>query len=121
MEPPTPWTRSRACLRRHDAFPVLESGTNSIVLAVTSTPLTVRFTDRSSGSVTGRLWAFGDGQSSTEQNPVHTYGAAGLYTAKLTVYGAGGQNSKWEITIDVKAAGSGEPPGHNLYLPAVRR
>ena len=72
-------------------------------------PLTVRFTDRSSGSVTGRLWAFGDGQSSTEQNPEHTYVAAGLYTASLTVNGAGATSSKWEIFIDVKAAGPGEP------------
>lgn len=35
-------------------------------------------------------WDFGDGESSTEQNPVHTYDQSGTYTATLTVTGPGG-------------------------------
>lgn len=35
------------------------------------------------------LWDFGDGQTSTEVNPAHTYGSAGTYTVKLTVVGGG--------------------------------
>jgi hypothetical protein len=34
---------------------------------------TVSFTDNSTGSITSYLWLFGDGGSSTQQNPVHTY------------------------------------------------
>jgi len=63
-------------------------------------PLTVRFTDSSTGA-TSWSWAFGDGATSTAQNPAHTYTAAGTYTATLTVTNAGGSNSK-EITITVR-------------------
>lgn len=53
-------------------------------------PLIVQFTDFSTGSITSRSWNFGDGSTSTEQNPSHTYNAAGTYTASLTVTGPGG-------------------------------
>jgi beta propeller repeat protein len=48
-------------------------------------PLTVRFTDRSAGSIESWSWTFGDGSSSTDRNPVHTYRSAGTYTVRLTV------------------------------------
>lgn len=41
---------------------------------------------------TSLAWDFGDGQSSTETNPSHTYAAAGKYTVKLTATGAGGSD-----------------------------
>ncbi|WP_281425775.1 PKD domain-containing protein [Methanofollis formosanus] len=47
-------------------------------------PLTVRFTDRSVGDPTAWSWDFGDGETSTEQNPAHTYDAPGTYTVSLT-------------------------------------
>uniref|UniRef100_UPI000AF80FF0 NosD domain-containing protein n=1 Tax=Methanosarcina horonobensis TaxID=418008 RepID=UPI000AF80FF0 len=43
-------------------------------------PLTVSFTDESTGSPTSWFWDFGDGANSTEQNPSHTYASAGTYT-----------------------------------------
>ncbi|OQC68969.1 MAG: PKD domain protein [Euryarchaeota archaeon ADurb.Bin009] len=46
-------------------------------------PLTVRFTDASSGSPTSWAWDFGDGNTSTDQNPEHTYTSTGTYTVKL--------------------------------------
>lgn len=49
-------------------------------------PLTVEFTDTTQGQNDGWSWDFGDGVSSTEQNPVHTYDSAGSYTVILTVY-----------------------------------
>lgn len=48
----------------------------------------ITFTDNSTitgGTIDSRTWDFGDGQTSTDQNPVHTYAAAGDYTVKLTV------------------------------------
>jgi PKD repeat protein len=48
-------------------------------------PLPVTFTDQSSGSPTSWSWAFGDGTTSTVQNPSHTYSGAGRYTVSLTV------------------------------------
>lgn len=40
-------------------------------------PFAVSFTDSSTGGVNGYLWDFGDGQTSTEKNPSHTYSANG--------------------------------------------
>ena len=53
-------------------------------------PLQVNFTNESTGIVTSRLWNFGDGATSTDVNPAHTYNSPGTHKAKLTVYGAGG-------------------------------
>ena len=47
-------------------------------------PLTVRFFDQSQGDVNEWLWSFGDGATSSDQNPEHTYTAAGTYTVELT-------------------------------------
>lgn len=49
---------------------------------------TVQFTDRStsaSGSIVSRQWDFGDGEASTETNPVHIYQTAGTFNVTLTV------------------------------------
>ncbi|RYZ00798.1 MAG: PKD domain-containing protein [Chitinophagaceae bacterium] len=54
-----------------------------------SAPLTVTFTNNSVGGAT-YLWDFGDGNSSTQANPVHTYSATGFYTVTLKVTNAGG-------------------------------
>ncbi|MFY1642735.1 PKD domain-containing protein, partial [Methanoculleus bourgensis] len=55
-------------------------------------PLTVRFTDTSTGEITAWRWAFGDGATSTEQHPTHTYTAPGTYTVSLTVENSFGAN-----------------------------
>ncbi len=50
--------------------------------------LKVTFTDTSTdvdGTIVAWLWNFGDGSSSTVQNPVHTYPSSGTYTVTLTV------------------------------------
>jgi len=58
-------------------------------------PLTVRFTDSSTGTPTNWNWSFGDGSSvnSTMQNPVHTYSSAGTYTISLTATNSVGSNT----------------------------
>jgi PKD repeat protein len=53
-------------------------------------PLEVRFRDLSRGPITGYLWEFGDGETSTEVDPVHVYDNPGFYRAKLTVQGPDG-------------------------------
>lgn len=57
--------------------------------------LTVRFTDQSVyNQATSWLWEFGDGNTSTERNPVHTYNVAGQMTVKLTVSNNGNSNTE---------------------------
>ena len=56
-------------------------------------PLTVAFSDASSGEVTGWSWNFGDGTTSTEQNPSHIYSRPGAYTVTLSVAGPGGDDT----------------------------
>jgi PKD repeat protein len=48
---------------------------------------TASFTDASANCVTSWLWDFGDGFTSTLENPTHIYATAGLYTVTLTVDG----------------------------------
>jgi PKD repeat protein len=57
-------------------------------------PFTVSFSDNSFGAVSWN-WNFGDGNSSTQQNPTHTYQTPGTYTVSLTTLTNGtgcGQN-----------------------------
>ncbi len=54
----------------------------------TLSPLVVTFTDASVYEPTVWHWDFGDGTTSTETNPVHTYAAADTYTVCLTVSNA---------------------------------
>jgi PKD repeat protein len=53
-------------------------------------PLTVRFTDASTGPVTAWHWTFGDGGTTVEQNPSHLFTKTGDYTVSLTVSNATG-------------------------------
>ena len=71
-------------------------------------PMTVAFTDTTGdGSVTGWLWNFGDGGSSTSQNPIHTYASTGTYTVSLTETNDGGTNTTTKanyITVNPHSA-----------------
>jgi len=56
-------------------------------------PLAVQFTDQSTGNVTSWSWDFGDGNTSTVQNPVHTYESPGNYIVTLNASNAYGTNT----------------------------
>lgn len=58
-----------------------------------SPPFTVHFTDTTGGAVTTRQWNFGDGVTSTDQNPIHTYSQYGKYSLCLTVTAPCGSRS----------------------------
>ncbi len=72
-------------------------------VAVQNKPLTIAFNGSKSGGVSYR-WDFGDGTSSTEQNPRHVYAKPGTYTAKLTVTYADGEIASSQSTVNVGCA-----------------
>jgi len=82
-------------------------------------PLTVQFTDKSTGAITSWSWDFGDGETSTDQNPSHTYANHGTYTVALTVENTTGPDTETKtdyITVsqglpvpDIVANGSDGP------------
>lgn len=66
----------------------------------------VQFTDKSTddGQIVSRQWDFGDGTTSTDQNPKKRYAQAGTFKVKLTVRDNDGAESSVEKTITVKAS-----------------
>lgn len=57
-------------------------------------PKNIVFIDHSTGDITSWFWDFGDGNTSTERNPSHTYLQSGHYTVTLTVTGPTGSNTQ---------------------------
>lgn len=87
-----------------------------------SAPLNVAFSDQSTGSVATWEWGFGDGESSTLQNPVHTYSVPGVYTVSLTVRlpGAAAALSGGTSTL-VRTGYITIADTYYIYLPLVVR
>jgi PKD repeat protein len=54
---------------------------------------TIAFSDLSTGGPTQWSWDFGDGTTSSAQNPSKIYGNAGTYTVRLTAFSAGSSSS----------------------------
>ncbi len=77
-------------------------------------PLSVKFKDLSENA-TGWNWDFGDGTNSTQQNPEHTYSAAGYYRVTLTVSNEYGTDVK-RIGINVQNAPHTTPAGFNFLI-----
>ncbi|HNW99814.1 MAG TPA: FG-GAP-like repeat-containing protein [Candidatus Cloacimonadota bacterium] len=68
-------------------------------------PFTVHFSDLSlhgTSDITSRLWNFGDGTTSTEANPVHTFDY-GYYTVSLTVANEDSLSSNKEVTYYIRS------------------
>jgi len=100
-------------------------------------PLTVAFTDLSTGNPTSWSWAFGDGGTSAAKNPSHQYTAVNTYTVSLTATNAQGSNTKTKpnyitvsqqpttschvgsIALVGKYKGTGTPSGRGYYAEAT--
>ncbi|HEV2376909.1 MAG TPA: PKD domain-containing protein [Streptosporangiaceae bacterium] len=73
-------------------------------------PLNVSFTGSATGGTAPYTykWDFGDGSTSTAQNPAHTYSNAGTYTATLTVTDSASpaNTATAKVTTTVNAVGN---------------
>jgi PKD repeat protein len=64
-------------------------------------PLTVNFTNTSTGQISTVEWDFGDGTTSTERNATHVYNDVGTYNVILRVNGPGGSDAVvGQITVE---------------------
>jgi len=81
--------------------PLAPEASFSVNVTRGTVPLTVAFTDNSTGEITEWLWEFGDGAMILTRNATHTYTSTGTYTARLTVTGPGGNaTAKRIITVN---------------------
>jgi PKD domain/IPT/TIG domain len=75
--------------------------TASFVFSIPTGSFTVSFTDTSTGNPTTWAWNFGDGGSSTMQNPTHTYAVAGTYNVVLVASNAAGSSAPATKSVTV--------------------
>ena len=62
----------------------------------------VAFKDLSYGKITSWRWDFGDGESSTEQHPIHQYKSPGSFVVVLDIEGPDGKSRRskvWDVTV----------------------
>ncbi len=74
--------------------------------------ITVQFTDETTNDPDSWLWHFGDGNSSDEQNPVHTYTTAGTFSVSLTATNSQGNS---EFTRE-DYIGLGQTPEFTIHV-----
>lgn len=72
-------------------------------------PMDVTFTSTSTGTITSYSWDFGDGTTSVEQNPTHTYSTPGTYSVTLSVTGSGGSDAQSNSNMITAAASVATP------------
>jgi len=94
-------------------------GSNQLPVAVASAdpqngnaPLAVQFSSDGSsdpdGAINAYAWDFGDGNTSSEANPSHTYTAPGTYDAVLVVTDNNGATGNASVTINVAQVSQNE-------------
>ncbi len=84
------------------------AGWSAAIDSFNITPGAVYFTD-SSANATSWIWDFGDGNTSTDQNPVHIYSLAGNYTVVQTALNSGCQDTVSGVVVTPGAALSNDP------------
>lgn len=67
--------------------------------------LVATFQDRSSNGPTSWAWDFGDGDTSTDENPSHTYSRRGFFVVSLTATNADGQSELFQLSVGVSDTG----------------
>lgn len=123
-------------VKSYDNTKTAESTFSNEINAIVPTPITVTadftasatsgdpgmvvsFTPVTTGTISQWSWNFGDGATSTAQNPTHTYNLAGSYTVSLTVTGADGTASKSVPNFITVAAAAALPPVADFTVNAT--
>jgi uncharacterized membrane protein len=101
-----------------------------MILPVTTTNITASFTSGTVSNVTSFTntsvnatsyeWEFGDGFTSTLQNPTHSYSLSGTYNVKLRAFGNGITTCVDSVTVPVNVIITGIEE-HSAVLPVSIR
>lgn len=89
------------------ASPAAAVNTDFSAVQTSSCTGTISFIDASQNSPTNWIWTFGDGTTSSMQNPTHTYTTNGSYTVKLkswNVFGTDSMTRSSYVSIDLLTA-----------------
>lgn len=84
-------------------------------------PLTVQFTNESADGtapITGWLWDFGDGSTSTERHPSHTYAVPGRYSVRLSATSGAGADTEYKAEY-VQVSPSASPMADFTAAPTA--
>jgi PKD repeat protein len=88
---------------------------NAVIGSISCTGMTCTFTDASTDpdgedTIAEWSWIFGDGETSTDRNPVHAYSAPDEYDVELRVTDDGGLSDtvSQQVTVAVEGGGEGE-------------
>jgi len=73
-------------------------------------PYSMSFTDKSTGTIFAYNWDFGDGSTSTDQSPVHSFAAAGKYNVTLQVIGFGENTITKVVTVAASKPSTAKAP-----------
>lgn len=81
--------------------------------------LTLSFEDLSFGSPVEWYWEFGDGETSEDQNPTHTYAEPGVYLVELSILTSSGceSNISFDICVLEDCPWQGEQDCQALFIP----
>ncbi len=94
--------RTAGCSGPRVCIPVMvDTSTVQAGFTHTTNILDAMFTDASTGNVVDGIYDFGDGNTSTGQNPTHTYAAPGSYVVCQTVWNVCGDTSTFCDTVTV--------------------
>ena len=89
-----------------------EEATPTALFSFAQNELKVTFTNASQNAQS-YVWAFGDGQTSTANSPLHTYSSAGTYKVTLSAYNGSKTNSiSQNVTLTEQA-----PKASFTYIP----
>ena len=108
---------ARAALDAVDSTPPSNEAPNA-GFNVTTNDLVASFTDTSTddGSIDSWSWDFGDGGSSSQQNPTHSYAVAGSYTVTLTVTDDQGETGNVSQQVTLTAPAANNPPSASFSV-----
>ncbi|MGP8305622.1 S8 family serine peptidase [Vibrio sp. YIC-376] len=96
-----------------------QAPTAGFTYSIDSNGLTVNFidvSDDSDGYIMNWLWDFGDGNSSTSQNPSNIYVGYGTYTVTLTVTDDGEVTDTYSDYITLQDPNAGDGSGYGIEL-----